>query len=166
MAHNGESQQPTCLSSGATLGDALRIAMDFELASFHLYSGLAGKVDSQARPMVLRLADECESHYVQLQALGGGAELAQQLSQACTVRLRAEALRRAISLPDLPEKPIEDDVLNYAEIRERLAYDYYGCLERLPKSPFMDASIARLRERKQRQGEEIRLCCSALFLIF
>lgn len=166
MAYSGESGNAMSLSFRVTLGDALRIAMDFEWAGYQLYSDLADRLDTQARPLFLVLAEECRSHVEQLEMVGGRAELNRQLSQACAVRLRAEALRRSVSLPALPGSPIEDDALNFAEIRERLAYDYYCCLGRLPMSAFLETLILRMRDQKQRQRDDIRVCCASLFLIF
>jgi len=149
-----------------TLGDALRIAMDFELSASVLYGDLAHKMDSQAQPVVLTLAEEGRSHYERLHTVSLCAELQQQLCQLATVRLCSEGLRRFISLPDLGPDAIEDDVLDYAEIREHLAYDYYHCLARFaPPGPVRDL-ITELRDRKQGREKQIRSCCDALFLIF
>jgi rubrerythrin len=166
MEDKGELPWAGHLLSRTTLGDALRIALEFESEGFDLYTSLSRHLDSQVRPLILELANECHSHVNQLQDLDGRAELEQPIGQACAVRLRAEALRRAISLPHLPDEPIEDDVLNLAEIRERLAYDYYCCLARVPQPESIESLVLRFRDQKRRQGEEIRICCSGLFLIF
>jgi hypothetical protein len=57
-------------------------------------------------------------------------------------------------------------VLDYAEIREHLAYDYYHCLARFaPPGPVRDL-ITQLRDQKRGREQQIRSCCDALFLIF
>jgi len=155
-----------CSRRVGTLGDALQIAMDLEQSASVLYADLAHKMDSQARPMVLTLAADGWSHYEQLQRVLPCVEFEGQLSQLATVRLCSEGLRRFFSLPELGSDPTEDDVLNYAEIRERLACDYYHCLARVaPPGPVHDL-ITELRDHKRGRERHIRSCCDALFLIF
>lgn len=165
MIHGSALRVARPLTQIETLRDALQIAMDFELSGFGFYSDFADQVDSEVRPVMLELAAAGKLHHGLLRGIAGSADIARRLTPTEVLRLAA-ARRRSPKLPDLESAPIEDDVLNYAEIRERRAYEYYGCLLWLmPQGPLREL-IDRLKTAKQRHQEQIRSSCAALFLIF
>lgn len=153
-------------SSLMTLADALREAMDFERSSVRIYSHLADKVDSQVRSSILQLVSEAKIHMKLVEAAAQKPESILRLTQSSIIRLSAVMMRHSISLPDLGGDVLEDDALNYVQVRERLACDFYTCLLRsTPDGPLHDL-IVRLQEAKRRHDEEVEACCAALFVIF
>ncbi len=88
----------------------------------------ASTMDPQARPLALELAAEGKAHFKSLLSLTDSIRLKQEIFNPVATPLAAEALRNYTNLPDLPSDPTDDDVLNYAERRERVAYDYYCSL--------------------------------------
>ena len=149
-----------------TLGDALKFAMEFERSAFVLYAEFAERLDSEARPVLRRLAADSKAHVALLQRHADGAELEQKLSPAGAAWLAAQDCYRSISLPELTPESIEDDLLTYAEVRERLDYDFYSNMARLVPTGALHQVFVGLRDAKQRREGEVRSCCAALFLIF
>lgn len=166
MAANGDPHVVTFPSQVMTLGEALRLAMDFERSASVLYKDLASKVDSQARPLFLELSAVGKAHYERLRSLARSIELEQEMKNPVTIPPSAKALRGYISLPELPDETTEDDVLYYAEGRGRIVCDYYGSLAHsIPPGPLRDLFL-RFRDDQKRHEADIRSCWAALFLIF
>jgi len=166
MDHGVEPLSRSGAGPSSRLGAALGVAIGSEELAAERYRELAGMVDSQARPALLALAADATRNAKQLREIACATQAALNPQQVLATRLCSEGLQNSILLPELGSDPSEDEVLHYAEIRERLAYDYYSCLARLsPPGPLQDL-VVQLRDEKRRHEQEVQRCCAALFLIW
>jgi rubrerythrin len=150
----------------ATLADALQDAVEFERLSVRIYMDLATKVDSQVRPLLLRLVADSKADGEFLSDFAKSAELGKVPSPNLKFCLSDEASRQSVDPASLGDEPIEDDVLDYVEVREKLACNYYKYMLGQTRARPLQKLIVRLIETKSRHQEEVLSCSAALFLIF
>ena len=120
--------------------------MEFEQAAFRFYSDLAEKVNAGVRPLVLDLAAEEKGHIDLLRRVSCATEIGRELTQRVATPPSTEKFGAYVRLHDLPDRPTEDDVLDYAESRERIAYEHYGYLAQLTPPGRLQDLFAFLRD--------------------
>ena len=148
------------LGSWGSLRDALCAAAELERSGAEQYRCLAQRVGEPARGILETLSADGMAHCQELEGVLRRSDLAAQIDSPAAVR------RRIVALPSLPADPLEDDVLDYAEMREHLSFDMYDRMANLLAPGELRELILRLCERKRQREEEVRRCGSALFLIF
>lgn len=153
------------LSAMMSLSEALETAMSFELRAYQFYLELAARVESEVRPLVLELAAEEQDHHRILAEIAADPHLEEHLRARIATPPTAGRFQACVHLPALPEQPIEDDVLSYAEACEELAREHYGYLaEATPKGPLRDLFLF-LHQEEQRHAERVSTRWSTLFSI-
>lgn len=116
------------MKAQSSLEDILAVATEFERTARDFYAALAPKVSKQIRYLVQELADEEQRHFdlfSQLQARPDIGELVQE-----TVETPASDRRFSdcIHLPELGDRPDDQEVLQYALGREHAAMEQYRSL--------------------------------------
>lgn len=153
------------MRSDMTIAEALETAMEFELASLRFYRSLAPKVREEVRPLVRELAEEERRHYRLLVELARDAAFAEHLRTSIERPSTSDELASFISLPALPNDPIDDDILEYAEAREQIAREHYGYLAEItPSGPLRDL-FALLRDEESKHASGIGARWSKMFSI-
>ena len=145
---SGETASVGRLSPDLSLEQVLETAMAFEAAAHRLYSELADKVREEIRPLVSDLAAEEKRHYEQLHRLARNEDLAEYLLTRIATPPTAPAFDAFVQIPELREDPIEEDVLEYASQRERIAYEHYGYLAETTPSGPVQALFQLLRDEE------------------
>jgi rubrerythrin len=134
--------------------------MELERAGAEHYRALARRVQEPAHGILSLLAADGMAHHRALETMLARPELAAQFDAPAVLR------RRIVALPALPADALEDDVLDYAEVREHLAFDMYDRMANLSEPGELRELIVQLRNRKREREQEVRRCGAALFLIF
>jgi rubrerythrin len=135
-------------SPDLSLEQVLETAMAFEAAAHRFYRELAEKVREEIRPLVRELANEEERHYEQLRSLVRNENLVDHLLKRIDSPPTLPAFDALVCIPELPDDPIDEDVLTYAAHRERIAYEHYGYLaETTPAGP-VQALFQLLRDEE------------------
>ena len=147
-------------TGSSSVREALCKAMELERTGSEHYRRLARHVQEPARGILNLLAADGMAHLQALETMLARPEFAAQFDAPAVLR------RRIVALPALPADALEDDVLDYAEVREHLAFDMYDRMANLVEPGELHDLLVRLRDRKRQREEEARRCGSALFLIF
>jgi rubrerythrin len=136
------------LKSQSTVSDLISTAIDFEEQAERFYRSLLPRVRPDLWPLVRELADEEHSHHNRLQALVAGDALADVLHQPVDTPVTLTAFEDMLQPPDLPHDPTDDDLLDYAIARERVAAEHYAALADLTQNRFMRAVFGYLAEEE------------------
>jgi rubrerythrin len=144
--------------SRLTPEEVLQIAMDFEQSAYRFYTALAEKLAPDLRPLASELAEEELEHYSLLERVSRSRDLLQLCGQSIEKPPTTERFGAYIRLPSLEDVSGEDDILAYAEARERTAHEHYGYLAELtPSGPLRDLfTFLRDEEAKHLLNVETR----------
>ncbi len=151
-----------CTQEGASssVRGALCAAMELERSGAVFYRRLARRVEEPVRGMLEALAADGMEHFRELERVLARPDLTALIDSPAIVR------RRIVALPGLPADPLEDDAMDYAEVREHLAFDMYDRMYNFLEPGELRGLVVRLRERKRQREEEVRRCGTALFLVY
>jgi rubrerythrin len=146
------------LLSSTTIDQALETAMAFEHSAHRLYISLAATLRAELRPLLEELAAEELEHYRLLSELARDEQCAALVSSKITAPTSTDRFATYVNLPRLPTDPLDDDILEYARDRERVAFEHYAHLAELaPDGPVRDLfRFLRDEERKHEQQLETR----------
>jgi rubrerythrin len=145
-----------------TLAQARATAMAFEIAAFRFYSDLAPRLRPEVRSLAKDLAAEELEHYRLLNDLSEDEQLADH--RAGGDRRPAAEFTTCTRLRSSRDA-LEDDLLAYAEARERIAREHYGYLAELaPAGPLRDL-FAFLRREEERHAGMLSTRWAILFSI-
>jgi rubrerythrin len=154
------------LSFDMTLAEILDLAMDFELTAHRFYSGLIEKARPEVRPLVHELAAEEKAHYELLQRLSSDKDLVHHLRHGTKKPPTTEAFGDYVDLPPEPHELLEDNLLEYAKSRERIAYEHYAYLAEItPAGPVKDL-FELLRDEEEGHTRALERRWSTMFSIF
>lgn len=124
----GDSGKHEQLRDLHSLTEILDVAIQFELAAAAFYQKLQMQVSKPLRELVESLAEEEQDHANRLGQLRYHPNLAQQIEQKIEVPITDLRFSDAIKTPDPKRLKSDQDVLEYALGRERLAMDQYRSL--------------------------------------
>ncbi|WP_200348659.1 ferritin family protein [Halochromatium glycolicum] len=141
--------------SRMTSDEVLKIAMAFEQSAYQFYSALAKKLEPDLRTLVTELAEEELEHYSLLEQLSRADDLMQFRYQAIARAPTTERFGSYIRLPDLQDVKGEDDILAYAEARERTAHEHYSYLAELTPPGPLRKLFAFLRDEEAKHLESV-----------
>jgi len=136
------------LRSQSTVAALIGTAIEFEAQAERFYRGLLIQVREELRPLLTELADEEQGHRTRLQALAASPELADTLRASVEVPLTLSAFEGLLQPPALPDDPSDDDLLDYAMVRERVAAQHYAALADLTTNAAMRAAFAYLADEE------------------
>lgn len=142
------------LQGRKTIGEILDVAISFEKTARDFYSGLIPKVSKNLRWLVEELAEEEQRHYDLFTELKERPDIEQYLSAEVATPAADRRFSDAVLLPDLGEKPDDQEILRYALYREDAAMKQYGELaESAPIGPVRDLFRFLAREETQHKNE-------------
>jgi len=127
------------LKNKQSLDEILETAMGFERIARDFYQDLCNKVSKPLRSLVQELADEEEEHYKLFKELRKREDIQQFIGKKIETPPSDHQFTDYIHLPDLGEKPDDQDVLRYALGREQAAMEQYSALAKnVPAGPIAD----------------------------
>jgi len=142
------------LAGKKSIGEILDVAIAFEKTARDFYSGLVPKVGKNLRWLVEELAEEEQRHYELFSELRNRPDIEQYLSAEVATPASDRKFSDAVLLPDLGEKPDDQEILRYALYREDAAMKQYGELaESAPAGPVRDLFRFLAKEETQHKNE-------------
>ena len=166
MSSDQRSETADVMAPDMSVADAVRVATAFEQTAQQFYRALAARVHPDARQLVLELADEELKHYQLLNEMAISGSLDQMLQNRMPTPPTQQRFGDFVSLPVLTELAAEDAILDYAESRERIAFEHYGYLaDSTPAGPLRDL-FAFLRDEEKRHEAGIQSRWAALFSVY
>jgi rubrerythrin len=152
--------------SDMSVAEVIATAMQFELNAFRLYRGLADGVRPELRPLVEELAAEELEHHRLLSTLAEDPELAARLTERIRRPATADQFGAFVNLPHLPSDPLDDDVLAYAQDRERIACEHYAHLADVAPEGAVRALFRFLSAEEQKHEQKLTTRWATMFSIF
>ncbi len=116
------------LQSKTTLKEILEVAIDFERTARDFYTDLIPKVKKNIRYLVEELAEEEQEHFDLFSEMLARTDVEEQLKKEIERPVSDHKFSDCIHLPDLGESPNDQDVLQYALMREHTAMEQYHAL--------------------------------------
>ena len=116
------------LQSKTTLKEILEVAIDFERTARDFYTDLIPKVKKNIRYLVEELAEEEQEHFDLFSEMLARTDVEEQLKKEIESPVSDHKFSDCIHLPDLGESPNDQDVLQYALMREHTAMEQYHAL--------------------------------------
>lgn len=116
------------LKEKRSLQEVLHTAMHFEKVAQDFYLALCDRVNKPLRGLVEELAAEETAHYKLFKNLSERENIQQYLAEKISVPANDHRFTDYIQIPDLGEKPDDQEVLLYAIGREQAAMEQYSAL--------------------------------------
>ena len=149
-----EGQGYKKLKAQTSIGDILTVATEFERTARDFYSDLAGKVSKNIRYLVEELAEEEQRHFDLFSELSNREDIEDQVSQLVDTPASNGKFSDCIHLPELGDKPDDQEVLQFALGREHAAMEQYHSLaESTPPGPIKDLFRFLADEETQHKNE-------------
>jgi rubrerythrin len=152
--------------SDLTFAEAIETAMQFELNAWRLYCRLADSVRPELRPLVDELAAEELEHHKLLSDISKDPDCAARLAERIPAPASADQFGAFVNLPHLPPDPLDDDLLAYAQDRERIASEHYGHLAEIASKGSLHDLFRFLCEQERLHGRQLTARWAKLFSIF
>jgi rubrerythrin len=151
--HEGHSGY-SLLRERKTIAEILATAMSFEKTARDYYSALIDKVSKPIRDLVQELAEEEAKHYATFEALKNNPEVQQHINDSIQTPASDHRFSDYIQLPELPEKPDDQSILQYALGREHTAMEQYLALAKeVPEGPLQDVFRFLAQEELEHKKE-------------
>ncbi|MBF0456040.1 MAG: ferritin family protein [Magnetococcales bacterium] len=142
------------LKAKKSIVEILEVAMEFERTAQVFYAELASRVSKRIRYLVEELAEEEQGHYDRFKKLRDREDLEEQINTLITLPASDGHFSDAVHLPQLGEKPDDQEVLQYALWREHLAIDQYHALaESTAPGPIQDLFLFLVDEETKHKKE-------------
>ena len=142
------------LAGKKSIGEILDVAISFEETARDFYRDLAPRVSKQIRWLVEELAEEEQRHYDLFTELRQRPDIEDYLGSQVDTPASDRRFSDAVLLPDLGDKPDDQEVLRYALHREHTAMEQYQALaESAPPGPVRDLFIFLAREETEHKNE-------------
>lgn len=116
------------LEGKTTLKEILEVAIDFEHTARDFYTDLIPKVKKNIRYLVEELAEEEQQHFDLFSEMLARSDIEEQLKKEIERPASDHKFSDCIHLPDLGESPSDQEVLQYALMREHTAMEQYHSL--------------------------------------
>jgi len=137
-----------------TLGEILDVAIEFEQTARDFYSGLIPKVSKQIRYLVEELAQEEQRHFDLFSELRARPDLEAQVGEMVEIPASDAHFTDCVHLPELGDKPDDQEVLQYGIAREHAAIEQYTALaESTSPGPIRDLFAFLADEETQHKNE-------------
>ena len=137
-----------------SLKDVLAVAIEFERTARDFYTDLAPKVSKNIRYLVEELAEEEQQHFDLFTKLSQRADIEEVLAADVERPASDRKFSDCIHLPDMGEKPDDQEVLQYALMREHAAMEQYTALaESTNPGPLKDLFSFLAKEETEHKNE-------------
>lgn len=142
------------LKAQTSLIDILAVATEFERTARDFYTQLAPKVSKSIRYLVEELAEEEQRHFELFTKLRNRPDIESQVKQMVDTPASDGRFSDCVHLPELGDKPDDQEVLQYALGREHAAMEQYRALaESTPPGPIRDLFRFLADEETQHKAE-------------
>ena len=142
------------LKSKTTLKEILEVAIDFERTARDFYTDLIPKVKKNIRYLVEELAEEEQEHFDLFSEMLARSDIEEQLKMEIERPASDNKFSDCIHLPDLGESPNDQDVLQYALMREHTAMEQYHSLAQSTEDgPIHDLFLFLANEETKHKNE-------------
>jgi len=142
------------LKSKTTLKEILEVAIDFERTARDFYTDLIPKVKKNIRYLVEELAEEEQEHFDLFSEMLVRKDIEDQLKIEIERPVSDHKFSDCIHLPDLGESPNDQDVLQYALMREHTAMEQYHSLaQSVEAGPIHDLFLFLANEETKHKNE-------------
>jgi rubrerythrin len=138
-----------------TIEEAVKTAMDFEKSSYQLYTALAAMLQPDLSELASELAKQELKHYELLEQVLLSDDLGQHREESMAMVPSAELFGDYVRLPELGTAEGEDDILAYAEARERTAFEQYGYLAEVTPPGRLRDLFAFLRDEEAKHLQHV-----------
>ena len=126
---NGEKRlKKLAARETVSLQEILEVAVEFERTARDFYTDLIPKVSKKIRYLVEELAEEEQQHFDLFSSMAARDDLEQQLKIEIKRPENDHKFSDCVHLPDLGENPDDQEVLQYALMREHAAMEQYQSL--------------------------------------
>lgn len=137
-----------------SLKDVLAVAIEFERTARDFYTDLAPKVSKNIRYLVEELAEEEQQHFDLFTKLSQRADIEEVLAVDVERPASDRKFSDCIHLPDMGESPDDQEVLQYALMREHAAMEQYTALaESTGPGPLKDLFSFLAKEETEHKNE-------------
>jgi len=166
MSLEARSDSLNPMSLSMSIDDALLRAMAFEQHAHDFYQDFAQQAHPEAMPLVLELAAEELKHLDLLRGLSTDADLARVRAQRVLTPPTQERFDAYTAIPELPSGAAEDDILNYAEGMERIAFEHYRYLAEQAAAGPLKELFEFLRDEEKQHEAGIQSRWAATFSVY
>jgi len=149
-----ESGGHALLASKKTLGEILKVAIQFEQTARDFYTDLIPKVSKRIRYLVEELAEEEQQHFDLFSQLLENPDIESHLSDKVATPPSNKRFSDAIQAKDLGENPDDQSILQYALFREQAAMEQYTALSKeVGSGPIKDLFTFLAHEETEHKNE-------------
>jgi rubrerythrin len=142
------------LKAQSSLKDILVVATEFERTARDFYAALAPRVSKQIRYLVQELAEEEQRHFDLFSELQSRPDIDELVQQMVETPASDRRFSDCIHLPELGDKPDDQEVLQYALGREHAAMEQYRSLaDSTQPGPIQDLFRFLANEETQHKAE-------------
>lgn len=139
MSGEGHKSGYQKLQESKTVGEILAVATEFERTARDFYTDLAPKVSKRIRDLVEELAAEEQQHFELFTNLAKDPEVNAHVQDRIATPPSDHKFSDHIHLPELGDRPDDQEVLQFAMGREHAAMEQYTSLaESTPIGPIRD----------------------------
>lgn len=153
-SHEGHVSGHEKMRQQKTIAEILETAMTFEKTAQEFYTALIDRVSKPIRALVQELADEEAEHYGTFEAMLNNPEVQAHINDKIQTPANDHRFTDYIHLPELPEKPDDQSILQYALGREHAAMEQYQALaEEVSPGPLKDVFRFLAKEELEHKKE-------------
>jgi len=137
-----------------SLAEILDVAIGFERTARDFYTSLIPKVSKQIRYLVEEIAEEEQHHFDLFSEIRARKDLESQIGEMVEIPASDARFSDCIQVPELGDKPDDQEVLQYALGREQAAIEQYSALAKVtPAGPIRDLFVFLADEETQHKSE-------------
>ena len=142
------------LQGKTTLKEILQVAIEFERTARDFYTDLIPRVKKNIRYLVEELAEEEQEHFDLFSEMLIRTDIEEQLKKEIERPVSDHKFSDCIHLPDLGKQPNDQDILQYALMREHTAMQQYQSLaENTEPGPVHDLFLFLANEETKHKNE-------------
>jgi rubrerythrin len=137
-----------------SLAEILDVAIEFEKTARDFYTALIPKVSKQLRYLAEELAKEEQQHFDLFSEIRARPDLESQIGEMVETPASDARFSDCVHLPELGDKPDDQEVLQFALGREHAAIEQYTALaESASPGPIKDLFVFLADEETQHKVE-------------
>jgi Uncharacterized conserved protein len=142
------------LTGLTTVREIMDTATSFEVVARDFYQSLAPKVSKNIRWLVDELAEEEQGHVELFTKLANDPKVSEVMAEKIQRPVADGKFSDCVQVPDLGENPDDQEVLQYALMRETAAMEQYTELaETAPEGPLKEAFTFLANEEAEHKEE-------------
>lgn len=142
------------LESKTTVKEILEVAIDFERTARDFYTDIIPKVKKNIRYIVEELAEEEQEHYDLFSEMLARKDIEERLKKEIARPVSDHKFSDCIHLPEMGDSPGDQEILEYALMREHIAMEQYHELSTTVEAgPIQDLFLFLANEETKHKNE-------------